>query len=174
MPLLPLQPLVQDSPKPPAPAGSHFHSHIPLRCCCTAPPRMVAVGCEAGFQYVLTGKCGPCHMTWLLRDAKESSCPGESLPAAAAHGAQCTAPTTNTVPAAGQGRSKMQPSASVTNKPPDACQHSQQLTLLPCRLTCPKRELLPSRKGHSVLDTPLSLQARWGWAGRGEHTLCCC
>lgn len=149
-----------------------FHSHIPLRCCCTAarttPPQMVAVGCEAGFQHVPMGKCAACHIAWLLRDAKEPSCSGESLPTAAAHSAQCTTPTTTTIPAVGQGRSKMQPSASAANKPPNACQHGQQLTSLPCQDTCPERELLPSREGHSVLEPPLHLQARWGWQGAGS------
>ena len=93
--------------------------------------QMVAVGCEAGFQHVPTGKCAACHMAWLLRDAKESGPSRESLPPAVEHGAQCTTPTTTTTPAAGQGRSKTQPSASIANKPLSACQHVRQLTLLP-------------------------------------------
>lgn len=73
-------------------------------------------------------------MAWLLRDAEDSGCSGELLPAAAAHsGAQCTAPTTTAIPAAGQGRSKMQLSASAANEPPDPHQRGWQLTWLPCR-----------------------------------------
>lgn len=143
----------------------------PPSCFCRAahraPPRVVAVGCEAGFQHVPTGKCAACHMAWLLRDAKESGCSGESLPAAAGHGAQCTMPTTTTIP---HSRTRQEQD---TGK----CQHCKQTTqslstqpaadLAPMpRPTHPKRELLPSCEGHSVLDPTLPFQVRWGWWGR--------
>lgn len=110
-------------------------------------------------------------MAWLLRDAKEPGCSGESLPTTAGHGAQCTMPTTTTIL---HSRTRQEEN---TGK----CQHCKQATqslstqpaadLAPTlRPTHPKRELLPSCEGHSVLDLTLPFQVRWGW-GRSQPAL---